>query len=180
MADNFDPVAPLATVLLNCLCAAVSGHPNPPLNCCLRVGIEVAHDVDLFTDLCCEGLAYARMGNVFPSTTFPEIDVQNQANSKCPWPSWAVELQAGIIRCVPTGTTTSMPTCEEWTAAAVQDFADSQSLRQAACCFVAAVRADPVLLGMSAVVGRQEVSTPSGGCIERSFTITVQVPNCDC
>jgi len=34
--------------------------------------------------------------------------------------------------------------------------------------------------GMSIVIERQTQGSPNGGCVERSLTITVQMPNCDC
>lgn len=173
-----DLALPLAQALLTCLCNA-SGVTN----CCLRVGTAVVHDADLNTDLCCEGFAYVRLGTVFASDAFPEEDINRQADSNCPPPSWAVELVAGIVRCVPVGGENGeMPTCADWTSAAVQNFADAQALRAAACCFIQQVRDtnNPQLVGMSALIGRQEQGDPLGGCIERRMTITVQIPNCDC
>jgi hypothetical protein len=122
------------------------------------------------------------MNDLFPSTdNFPQEDVNRQAEENCPIASWGVELRAGIVRCVPVGGENGeMPTCTEWTAAAIQDFYDAQTLRNTACCFIAAVRANEALLGMSAIIGRITVSGPLGGCIERSIGFTVQIPNCDC
>lgn len=178
---NFDPVAPLAQALLTCLCEQAALGPNPPQNCCFRVGNEVAHDADQFTDLCCEGLAYVRLGDVFPSTdNFPDLDVNRQAQENCGIASWGVELTAGLLRCVPMPEDGTMPSCTDWNAAATQNFADSATLRATACCFVASVRANPLLLGMSAIIGRQSQSSSLGGCIERSIGLTVQIPNCDC
>ncbi len=178
---NFDPVAPIAQALLACLCAQAALNPSPPQNCCYRVGTEVAHDADQFTDLCCQGLAYVRLGDVFPSTdNFPELDVNRQAQENCGIASWGVELTAGLLRCIPMPEDGSMPTCADWNEAAAQNFADSATLRATACCFVASVRANPLLLGMSAIIGRQTQTSPLGGCIERSISLTVQVPNCDC
>lgn len=180
-ALGYDPVRPLGQALLDCLCEKVSLIPNPPQNCCFRLGIEVAHDADLFTDMCCEGLAYVRLGEVYPSTDgFPDEDVTRQATVNCGIGGWAVQLFMGIIRCAPMGTNTSMPTCEEYTAAAVQNFVDSQALRATACCFIESVRNTELLLGYHAIIGRQTQGTILGGCIERSQVITVQVPNCDC
>jgi hypothetical protein len=33
---------------------------------------------------------------------------------------------------------------------------------------------------MSIVIDRQIQGNPSGGCVERFMTLTVQFPNCDC
>ena len=174
-------VQPLAEALLACLCEAVQEQANPPQNCCLRVGTEVAADMDVFRDLCCEGLAYVALGDQWVSVnSFPEQDIVRQANTQCGIGAWAVELKVGIMRCVPTGTNNEMPTCTEWTAAAINNIADAKSLRRAACCFIAYLREAPLLEGLSVVVNRQIQAPVQGGCTERSMSISVQIPNCDC
>lgn len=175
-------VLPLAQVLLNCLCAAVSGNPNPPQNCCYRIGNNPPMDVDWYTDLCCEGLAYVSLGDIFPSTdSFGEADIVRQAASACPPASWAVTFRIGIIRCVPTGTSTTMPTCNQWTDAFIQNVHDAQALRAAACCFRSYVTSNTgAYFGMSTIIGRQSQGEPQGGCVERSMDIMAQIINCDC
>jgi hypothetical protein len=175
-------VIALAQALRDCLCAQTSANPNPPALCCFRVGTEIAHDIGINEDICCQGMAYVSIGNVWPSTNgFPGEDTDRQANVQCWPPAWAVELRTGIIRCVPTGGE-DPPTCPEWAEAHIQVAHDSQALRQAACCFRTYVQSGPDYLGtgMSIVIGRQEQSNPFGGCVERSMTITVQMPNIDC
>jgi|SRR5262245_23185955 len=175
-----DLVPQVAGLMLDCLCSITSANPNPPGQCCLRVGTQVAHDADLFTDLCCEGLAYVRLGQIFPTTNFPNPDTVHQAVSGCGIVSWGVEFEAGIIRCVPVGTDDQMPTCEEWTAAAGQNFYDAQALRQVGCCLGEGLATIDAMIGMSIVVGPQTQGDPLGGCVQRSVIITVQIPNCDC
>lgn len=179
---GLDLVPLLARFLLQCLCTTANRATNPPKNCCLRVGADVPMDADLYTDLCCEGLAYVSLGDVFPSTSsFPDQDIIRQAQARCGIASWAVSLRAGIIRCAPTGTETTMPTCTDWTASAVQNFTDAQVLRVASCCFLAGFQnLNDQLLGMSVVINRQNQSSPNGGCLERYVTFDVQIPNCDC
>jgi hypothetical protein len=176
-----DLVPDIANALLSCLCGAVNQAPDPPEQCCLRIGTQVTHDADLITDLCCTGLAYVRLGNLFPTTAFPNPDTTRQAITNCGIVSWGVELVAGIIRCAPVGDENgNMPTCEDWTAAAVQNFYDAQSLRRMVCCFVTSVRTISLMEGMSVIVGTQTQGDPLGGCVERSVNLTVQIPNCDC
>ena len=177
MASPIVRLSDVATLLLSCLCQAVSGNANPPMNCCLRVGDQVVHDVDLTTDLCCEGLAYVSVGDIFPVVdSFPEQSIVTQADQKCSFPSWAVNLRMGIIRCIPVGTNSLMPTCEEWTAAALQNMVDAQSLAAAACCF----KENWLILepGFNVVVGVNTTSTPNGGCIERSISLIAQLSVC--
>lgn len=167
--------------LYTCLCGAVQEHPTPPQHCCYRIGSEVAFDADLYTDLCCEGLAYVLLGDMWPSSnSFPEMDQVRQANSRCRIDAWAVELRMGIVRCAPAGTETTMPTCDNWAAAAATNRLDAWVLRRAACCFREAIPTIALLDGFSVVVGRQVQGSIQGGCAERYVTVQVQVPNCDC
>lgn len=179
-----DPVIDLAVAALSCLSQAVTGLPGAPGNVCFRVGLEVAHDLDMVNDLCCEGLAYVALGDTYPSSqSFPEQDIIRQANAVCAPVSWAQQFKFGIIRCVPVmlddlGT---MPTCADWNTAALQNFYDSIALRRTACCFRQFISSSQGLLeGMSVVIERQTQGSPAAGCVERSLTITVQMPNCDC
>jgi hypothetical protein len=182
-----EPTLILATQLLSCLSQAVTGFPNPPGSVCLRVGNQPAHDLSQWEDLCCDGLAYVSLGDTYPSSdSFPDQDIIRQANSACAPASWAQQFQYGIIRCVPvsstSGTGFAPPSCEQWTAAATQNFYDSAALRQATCCFRNWIvsQDDGPFLGMSVVMNRQTQVNPNGGCVERNSTITVQFPNCDC
>lgn len=171
--ENLDEIA---TLLLSCLCEAASGGPNPPASCCLRIGTEIAHDADMFTDLCCEGLAYVSIGSIYPVVgSFPEQSIVTQANQVCSFPSWAVSLRAGIIRCVPTGGE-EMPTCDAWTSATLQNLADAQTLARTVCCFKGAWY--DLEKGMSVVIGPNDTSNPLGGCVERFVTLQVQTTVC--
>jgi hypothetical protein len=131
--------------------------------------------------MCCEGIAYVSLGDTYPSSaSFPEQDIVRQADAVCSPPSWAQIFKAGIIRCVPTGDE-DPPTCDDWNAAFTQNIYDGLSLRRAQCCFRSYVTSnDDLFLGMSVVMERQVQGSPLGGCVERYFTIAVQIPNCDC
>lgn len=173
-------VLPLAEALLACLCEAASGNPNPPEHCCFRVG-EVAFDADMFTDLCCEGLAYVTLGGIYPSSdSFPEFDSVRQANAICAPASWAVELSMGILRCAPTGGTNTMPSCDDWNDAFTQNAHDAQALRAAACCFRSTAGTLLGMRGLSVVIGEQTQISPEGGCMGRTANMVVQIVNCDC
>jgi hypothetical protein len=166
----------IATLLLDCLCTAVSGNANPPAHCCLRVGDQVVHDADISTDLCCEGLAYVTVGDIFPVVdSFPEQSIVSQANQVCSFPSWAVNLRMGIVRCAPVGGNL-MPTCAEWTATTIQNLVDAQSLATAACCF----KENWLILepGLSVTIGPNSTVPPQGGCLERFVTLIAQTTVC--
>lgn len=174
-------VLPLMQQLLACLCAETQLQPDPPQHCCFRVGPEVAHDAGAWVDLCCEGIAYVSLGDTEPSSTFPEADVSGQAERTCSPPSWSQSFKVGIIRCAPTGTETTPPTCAEWNAAALQNVYDGLTLRRVQCCMREWIRNhDDLFMGMGVIMEKQTQGNPLGGCVERSFTMKIQFPNCDC
>lgn len=178
--DQF--VSALMNELLLCLCQKSGAAENPPLNCCFRVGTEIAHDAGILQDQCCEGIAYVALGDIYPSSeSFPEQDIVRQANANCAFPTWAVQFKVGIIRCVPTGNEFLPPSCTDWNEAARQNVVDAKTLREVACCIRDFITGNnDLFIGMSVVVERQSQGNPQGGCVERSMTITVQFPNtCD-
>jgi len=168
---------PLASALLTCLETAATANPDPPAQFCLRAGTLVIHDVDAQASLdttCCPGLGYVRIGRVYPSSAdFPAPDPHSE---KCLSLARAVELTAGIVRCIPGIGTPQGPSCQDWVAAAVHDADDIQALFSAACCWTGTdefkrIRGRPFSIIESNVV--QE-----GDCIERFLTILVQVSKC--
>ena len=178
-----EPLLILGAAALNCLTMAVTGFPNPPQRFAYRVGSEVAHDMGQFSDLCCEGLAYVALEDTFPSSeSFPDQDIIRQANTACSPAGWAQIIRMGIIRCVPVGDENGEPpTDAEWNAAFVQNAYDSAALRKASCCLrLWVVNGVDFWLGMSSVIQRQIQANPNGGCVERSVTMAIQFPNCDC
>jgi len=178
-----DPlVGTLMDELLSCLCEQAARAANPPANCCFRIGSTVAHDGGIMQDLCCEGIGYVSLGDIYPSSTsFPEADIVRQAAASCAPPTWGVSFQIGLIRCVPVGDMNFPPSCLEWDTAARQNVIDALTLRRTACCFRDFVVTNSGLfLGMSVVIERQNQGLPQGGCVERSLQLTAQIANCDC
>lgn len=174
-----DQVQEIANQLLSCLNTAVNSKANPPANICLRIGDDIAADADLYSNLCCEGLAYVSMGEVYPADDlFSRQQTATRATARaCPFPAWAVVMRLGILRCAPAGTTTTMPSCNDWNSAAAQMFLDSASIREAACCFRSYWfgTGDP---GMDVLIDRQFTNSPQGGCVERFGTVIAQFTNC--
>lgn len=164
----------VSAALLNCLCAAVSGHPNPPMHCCYRVEWEVPEDM-AESDLCCEGLAYVVMGDQWlSSASFPEQDIIRQIQGVCAPPTWAVQFKIGILRCIPNG---MQVTCAEEAVSFAQEIQDSDALREASCCIREWVKENAI--GMDVVIDRQQKTT-QGGCMDRYVTVTIQFNNYDC
>lgn len=176
--NSFDLITELSAALLSCLCTAVSGNPGPPQHCCYRVGTEPVHDISLEgqIDLCCEGLGYVLVRDVYPSTeSFPDNDIVRQAQAKCVPATWAVGYRVGIVRCVPDNSD-----CDANNAAFTQNVYDIQSINEAMCCFRDFVNESTTFLGMSLVIERQVQGSTSGGCTERYVNLVAQIPNLDC
>ena len=154
----------LADALLGCLEVALAGNPNPPARLCLRVGEEVRQDLSLTEDECCDGLAYVKINQVYPSTTFPQI-LEDPTN--CAIDYWAVDLEMGVFRCAPTGSLEQVATCEQWNAAASQVAYDAAAMRAAASCFRDVQAPDDELLVRPWLpVG------PNGGCTGGTQIVT--------
>lgn len=196
-----DPIFVISQLAKDCLtnaiiavtAQAVAAGPayawNAPNEVCYRVSTQIPFDMDKYSDMCCNGLGYVAIAGTWPSSDqFPEQDMVRQAQARCAPPSWAQEIRMGLVRCIPVGTQGagmeefSMPTCAEWTDAAIQNMWDSVVLRKAMCCFRTQFQtvSGGYFNGMSLVIDRQIQGPPLGGCIERYASATVQFLNCDC
>jgi hypothetical protein len=171
-------ISQLSAELLNCLCTAITDNPSPPEHCCYRVGTEPVHDVDPETqiDLCCQGLAYVLLRDVYPSSeSFPDNDIVRQIQGACAWPAWAVGFRIGIVRCAPT-----VSDCTINNEAFIQNIYDVQSINTAVCCFREFIRTSELFSGFNIVIERQTQGSTSGGCTERYVNLVAQIPNLDC
>ena len=168
MAD--DPILPVANLLLDCLCETVATRANPPLECCLRYGTEVPQDA-IPVDICCAGLGYVRIGDMFPSgQAFPDPDDVGQG---CIGQHWAVEMEMGIFRCAKAAN------CETWTTETEQHLVDRWSLVEASCCF--GKRFNNTYHGALSWIPLTGTPLPiSGRCSGSTLTIVVQVPGPCC
>lgn len=176
--NSYTLVSQLTSALLTCLCDAVAANPNPPDHCCYRVGTEPVHDIDLETgvDLCCEGLAYVLLRDVYPSSqSFPENDIVRQAQARCSPPSWGIGLRVGVVRCAPTTSD-----CDLNNEAFIQNLYDMQAINSTMCCFRDYINSTEEFMGMSLVIERQVQGSTSGGCTERYVNLVAQIPNLDC
>lgn len=174
MADA--TILPLANALLSCLQVQLEDNPAPPAQFCLRAGQLVIHDVDAGTSadtVCCPGLGYVRIGTVYPSTDFPTPDTRND---KCLSLSRAVELTAGVVRCVPGMGSVEGPSCVDWTTAAERDANDIDALFKAVCCFTE-MNAFKAMRGRRWAVQSSTVDQ-TADCIERIVTLVVEIRKC--
>lgn len=181
MADTM--IQPLAQDLLDCFCAAlITEHGTTtmvnggtlPGECCFRVGELASMDASQFEDLCCSGLAWLRVADIFStSTDFPAPDT-TVVWSGCGPMAWGVTFELGVMRCAPTGDISTIPTCDEWTALQVNVMKDAKAMRQAFCCLFAQL--DP----SSVAVGSWAPLPTTGGCAGGTWQVTVQVRNTEC
>lgn len=168
-------VFPLAEQLLACLCDALSANPNPPAHCCLRVGDTVFADFDQYQDLCCDGFAYVRISQVYPSFEFPS---QTEIWTPCSHIALAAELEMGVFRCEPQQGSVNLPSCEEWTAVTTQVANDWEAMVRATCCLDEQLTIQspgtPVLMGVWRPLNS------GGGCTGGMLPVMVGVMNCSC
>lgn len=158
------PELDLGVALLDCLRAALQANENPPAKFCLRVGDEVRQDLSLFEDECCDGLAYVKVNQVYPSANFPE---PLEDPRSCAIDMWAVDLEMGVFRCSPVGDVATLASCEEWTASASQVHYDADAMRRAVACFRGTlVPGDEVVVRAWLPLG------PGGGCTGGTQIVT--------
>lgn len=169
-----DPaVAPLVELMLACYAAEIKRVARPPASVCLRTGSQV--DLLLSAsgrDECCEGLAWVRLVDAFPSSqNWPQQDRLPQPRGPA---MWAVVLELGAARCAPVADASSIPTCQAWTNTSLAVLDDLAAARRAVCCFATA-RSWRKLL-----VGNHQPLRTEGGCVGGTLQVTVQAPACDC
>lgn len=170
-----DPVVmPLARELLDCLDQEISKVENPPHFVQLRPGTVVDHLLSTTDDECCRGLAWVRPVGFVPSSgTFPAPDELPQKGGPR---SWAVTLELGAIRCVPTPPASKLVTGDQWDAVVQAVMDDAAAMRRAICCFAAA---RPGRWGRMTIGSWQPISV-QGGCTGGIIPVTLQGPACDC
>lgn len=167
----------LVQTVLSCLDDALAGRPNPPGEVCVRVG-EVPFSLGLAEDLCCTGLAWVRVLAEQPTVAFPaELDTA----TPCGAHSRSVTLELGVIRCLPDHGAESGATCEEWTAAFLQNEEDAAAMSEALCCALDALKADPTSRYTDLMVpGAWGPVDGQGGCIGGTRQATFGIDCTEC
>jgi len=164
-------VAPVVADLLACLTVEMGKTPQPPASVCVRIGNRVDLLLSEIYDECCVGLAWVRLVRQYPSRSFPDPD---ETASPCSVSRWALVLELGVARCAPTGDAGTIPTCEDWTAAAVTHYADLAALRRTVCCYEKAHHPDRKVVISDAVP-----QTVEGGCTSVTMQVTISALACD-
>lgn len=164
-------VYPTIINLSACLCAEFekSGLPEP-CSCGPMVGELVIDYCTGCADGKCGGQAWVRLVSVFPSVNFPQPD---QDLNNCASPL-AYQLEVGVVRCKPTGTTSGVrgftpPTLDQNVAALRLQTADIAAMRRAIqCCFDDS--------DLDYIIGQYNPVTPEGDCLGGAFTLWVRGP----
>lgn len=172
MTTIADPsVLPLAEALLACLVAALADTASPPRRASLRTGDRVELLLSTTSDECCDGVAWVRVSQFYPSAGFPDQDL---TFVRCAPIQWAVVLEMGVARCAPTPDANTIPSADEWNAVSAAVLDDAAAMRRAICCFA---DLDPTRMYLAG----QWTSLPvEGGCTGGTLPITVAVGQCDC
>lgn len=174
MSDTI--LLPQAQALLDCLQIELELNPDPPARFCLRAGPTTIHDVDAQSSIdttCCPGLAYARIGQVHPSTTFPDPDPRSD---RCLSLQRAMSITLGVVRCVPGVGDPAGPSCADWTLAATRDANDTDALFKAVCCWTGTSEFKSLRGRAFSIVNSDVIQ--EGDCIERFLSLLVEVPKC--
>lgn len=176
-------ITPIANALLECFCDALLAEHGPtymvdggtrPGECCFRVGELASMDASVFEDLCCSGLAWVRMADIFStSNDFPAPDT-SVVLTGCGPMAWGVVFELGVMRCAPTGNEYSIPTCDDWMALQTNVAKDAKAMRDAFCCLFNQLDPGSVAIGSWAPL------PTTGGCAGGTWQVTVQIVNTEC
>lgn len=153
-----------------CFCAQLALGPNPPDQCCLVAGRPAIAE-------CCAGVAWVRMKNIYPTSTFP---ARSQKAERCIHPVWAISIELGILRCAPeTCGPLANPCCDAEFDAVVQLLADRDAMVRTLSCCLQGVPDAPQLDEI--VFGSWDIHDATGGCIGSTMDATVRLLNsCAC
>lgn len=162
----------IAQELLACLETALAAGPNPPPSdkIMLRAGSEVTPLLGTTTDECCTGLGWVRVSRVSGVRQLGDLD-----NVSCFQRERTLELELGVARCAPLSDTSTVPTEDQWAAAALQLDADMGAMEAAVCCAfndLEGSAAEEVSVGDYAPFG------VDGNCIGGTMTVLIRMSNC--
>lgn len=164
-------VLPLAMDLVACLTNAVKQLPTVPKHVGFRPGTQADLLMAQRRNECCEGLAWVRPVQVFPSSSFPLPD---QTIGNCGVLGYAAVLELGIARCAPIGDANELPSDDEWNNLTETVLTDAAALRTAICAW-SEMNPDTLYLP-----GTWQPLPTSGGCAGGLQTITIKVQACEC
>lgn len=175
-------VMPLALDARACLVTEVGKLANPPAQVQIRPGASFTAMYDSTRDECCSGIAYVRTGARVPTTgnwPTPLNDVDGPSASRGAPPYYAVNLELGIYRCLPTisdipGSNDDFPTGDQWLQAAQDQADDGAALQRVVCCLREIYGNDAVIAGPTTPLDN------SANCSGIIVNVQLRAPACDC
>lgn len=173
-----DPILTMATSLLDCLQAQFNtpiDSLDVPGHFFLQTGEQISEDIDPVNggDLCCEGAGWVRIGDTYPSSSFPAPD---DTTKGCFPTGWAQVLEIGLLGCYVPGGQVAMASDAQRNQAAFEDAARLMTIKNAICCWGNGLKSTN--RGRLWFVQSIAVSGPRGNCISRVGTILVSAPKC--
>lgn len=169
-------VMPVLNNAMTCLSTEANKVPSPPAQYMIRPGASFIAMADQYADECCSGIGWVRPGPMWESDAFPEqrtgVSIDDPAY-------YAVQVELGLMRCVPTISdvaynTDAKPTGEQWMAATQAAMDDAAALRRAICCLREVYGAQFVIAGPVTPLENE------GNCSGTTVVLTMRVPACDC
>ena len=165
---------PVILQAMSCLQTEALKVANPPAAFHIRPGANFTAMADSHNDECCAGIAWVRPGVMYESEPFP---TQKSDASLIESFTWAVQVELGIIRCIPVigeGRGDVIPSATQWLAATVEAMDDAAALRRAICCLRDVYGQDAVIAGQIQPLENE------GNCGGQSVIVTLRVQSCDC
>lgn len=161
-----------------CLETALAGDTAPAVTC-LRAGSETPLNFGTAQDECCAGLAWVRITAISPQTD-PPASLEGADGNSCQTSLLYADLELGVARCAPWGTTAAGPDCDQWTALAFQLDNDARAMRQAVCCFESSDDVDEYGALYAVRAGRWEPLPAEGLCAGGTMQVRVYLACTDC
>lgn len=164
-------VQEMSATLRDCLMTELALRPNPPAETCLVPGEDGRTFLSIGTgeDRCCAGFAWVRVAGVTPAIPSPNTDTGN-----CGVVSWQLDLEMGVARCAPFGSTGAGPTCDQWAETFTQVQSDAEAMRAALCCL------HPQVESSRSFPTAWQPFGPDGGCTGGIMGVSLQLDDCDC
>lgn len=162
----------LAQTLLTCLQAELGANDVPiaPEHVMLRAGGEVTPLLGIRDDECCRGLGWVRISRISGVRQLGDLD-----NVSCFSAERELTLELGVVRCAPSSDASTVPTEDQWTAAAFQLDTDQGSMEAAVCCAFGDLEG---LAAEEVAVGEYTPFGVDGNCIGGTMEVRIRMTNC--
>lgn len=164
--------ATLAQELLACFQTALDAGPAPiaPQYVMLRAGERVTPLLGTNDDECCRGLAWVRIAGISGVRQLGERE-----NVACFARERTLTLELGTARCAPSSDTSSVPTEDQWTSAALQLDADQGAMEAAICCAFGNLEGSAA---EEVAVGDYQPFGVDGNCIGGTMEVRIIMSTC--